>query len=80
MKNQILILFALAVLSACVKDTKSGITHQPTLADYEVGEKWVWKYKGVTTEGEVRSEGNDAREIISVDGVLGIRSEKIQFQ
>ena len=72
MKNQIIILFVLAILSACSKETKSGIAQQPTLDDYEVGEKWVWKYKGVTTEGEVRSEGTDAREIVDMDGTLGI--------
>lgn len=72
MKNQILILLALLILTACKDTTNSGITQQPTLADYQVGEKWVWKYKGVTTEGEVRSDGKDTREIVSIDGVLGM--------
>ena len=75
MKSQIVIFIALAMLSACSSPTKSGITQQPTLDDYQVGEKWVWKYKGVTTEGEVRSEGEDTREIVSVDGVLGMTIE-----
>ena len=60
------------MLSACNNPTKSGITQQPTLADYEVGEKWVWKYKGVTTEGEVRSDGTDTREVVSANGELGM--------
>jgi len=72
MKNHILVLLALLVLTACNDTTNSGITQQPTLADYQVGEKWVWKYKGVTTEGEVRSDGKDTREIVSIDGVLGM--------
>lgn len=72
MKNQFIILFALVILSACNNKTKSSITQQPTLADYTVGEKWVWKYKGVTTEGEVRSDGTDTREIVSANGVLGM--------
>ena len=72
MKNQILILLALVLLNACNDSTKSSTTNQPTLADYEVGEKWVWKYKGVTTEGEVRSEGTDTRKVVSVDGELGM--------
>tara|TARA_R110002049_G_C9024021_1_gene551537 strand:+ start:258 stop:845 length:588 start_codon:yes stop_codon:yes gene_type:complete len=72
MKNQFIILFALVMLSACNDKTKSSITQQPTLADYTVGEKWVWKYKGVTTEGEVRSDGTDTREIVSVKGVLSM--------
>ena len=72
MKIHMLLFFALVMLVACNEATKSGITQQPTLADYQVGEKWVWKYKGVTTEGEVRSDGEDTREIVSVDGVLGM--------
>jgi hypothetical protein len=72
MKIQIVIFFALVMLGSCDSATKSGITQQPTLADYQVGERWVWKYKGVTTEGEVRSDGEDTREIVSSDGVLGM--------
>ncbi|MDX8340236.1 hypothetical protein SLH46_13635 [Draconibacterium sp. IB214405] len=72
MKIQVVIFLALILLGACVSQTESGITQQPTLADYQIGEKWVWKYKGVTTEGEVRSDGTDTREIVSFDGVLGI--------
>jgi hypothetical protein len=72
MKNQILILLAVVLLSACNDTTKSSTTNQPTLTDYQIGEKWVWKYKGVTTEGEVRSDGKDTREIVSIDGVLGM--------
>lgn len=72
MKIQIVIFCALVMLSACNNTRKSGITQQPTISDFKVGEKWVWKYKGVTTEGEVRSEGTDEREIINVNGELGI--------
>jgi len=72
MKSQIILFFALVMLGACNSPNKTGITQQPTLADYQVGEKWVWKYKGVTTEGEVRSDGEDTREIVSIDGALGI--------
>ena len=72
MKNQFIILFALVILSACNDKTKSIITQQPTLSNYTVGEKWVWKYKGVTTEGEVRSDGTDTRKIISANGVLSM--------
>lgn len=72
MKNQILLLLALVLLSACNNSTKSNITNQPTLTDYQLGEKWVWKYKGVTTKGEVRSDGTDTREILRFDGALGM--------
>ena len=54
MRNRIIVLFALTILSACNNKTKLGITQQPTLTDYTIGEKWVWKYKGLTTKGEVR--------------------------
>jgi len=72
MKNQILILLALVLLSACNHSNKSSTTNQPTLTDYQVGEKWVWKYKGVTIEGVVRSDGTDTREVVSFDGALGM--------
>ncbi len=72
MKNQILLLLALVLLSACNTSTKSNTTNQPTLTDYQLGEKWVWKYKGVTTKGEVRSDGTDTREIVSFNGALGM--------
>ena len=72
MKSQIMILFALVMLSACNMATKSGISQAPILTDYNLGEKWVWKYKGVTTEGEVRSEGNDTRIVVNFNGELGI--------
>lgn len=76
MTFRFIVLFALVILSACNDKTKSSTTQQPTLADYTVGEKWVWKYKGVTTEGEVRSDGTDTREIVSVEGVLGMTTGK----
>jgi len=65
----ILFIVAITVLYSCSNETA---TEQPTLSDYTVGEKWIWKYKGVTTEGVVRSDGEEAREIVSVDGVLGM--------
>ena len=72
MRYQFLILLAFVLLTACNVKTNSGTTQQPTLADYQVGEKWVWKFKGVTTEGEVRSDGTDTREIVPMDGALGM--------
>ncbi|ADR22909.1 hypothetical protein MATR_32420 [Marivirga tractuosa] len=72
MKSQIVSFFVLLMFVACSSPKESGITEQPTLADYQVGEKWVWKYKGVTTAGEVRSDGTDTRTIVSTDGVLGM--------
>jgi hypothetical protein len=67
----ILFIVAITVLYSCSNE-RATITKQPTLSDYSVGEEWVWKYKGVTTEGVVRSEGEDARKIVIEDGVLGM--------
>ncbi len=72
MKNKIIVLIALVLLGACNEKTKSGLSQQPTLSDYSVGEQWVWKYKGVTTDGEVRSDGTDTRKIVEFDGGLGM--------
>jgi hypothetical protein len=72
MKFERVIFLTLIILGACNSPKQSEITRQPTLADYQVGEKWVWKYKGVTTEGEVRADGEDSKEIVSFDGVLSM--------
>ncbi len=69
MKSQMIIFFGIVMLYACYSPRKSGITQQPILADYQVGEKWVWKYKGVSSEGEIRSEGEDTREIVRIDSI-----------
>ncbi|TLF47009.1 hypothetical protein [Maribacter aurantiacus] len=71
MKSLFVIPLALMILCAC-NDQYNTKTEQPTPADYTAGEKWIWKYKGVTTEGEVRSEGTDTRVVVSYDGVLGM--------
>lgn len=72
MKPHLIILLTFTLLIACKSSTKQTITHQPTLADYKLGETWVWKYKGVTTEGEVRSDGTDKRMIVQMNEGLGM--------
>ncbi len=72
MKFQFTILLSVIIFGACDSPKKSNLTQQPTLEDYQIGEKWVWKYKGVTTEGEVRSDGTDTRTIIRMDEGLGM--------
>ena len=69
--TKLICLALVSLLSSCGENSQLEAT-QPTLDDYTIGETWTWKYKGVTTEGEVRSEGEDTREIINTDGVLGI--------
>lgn len=71
MKNLLFLFLASLLISAC-SDASKSTTQQPTLADYQLGEKWVWKYKGVTTQGEVRSDGTDTREIVDFNGSLGM--------
>ena len=67
-------LFISLMLYSCAK-TSQYETKQPILDDYTVGEKWTWKYKGVTTKGEVRSNGEDTRQIVSIDSVLHMAME-----
>ena len=70
MRNQCLVFLSLLMLSVCCPAIGSDVTLQPTLADYKDGEKWVWKYKGVTKAGEVRANGEDTKKIISKNGEL----------
>ena len=72
MKFQFTILLSVIIFGACDSPKKSNLTQQPTLEDYQIGEQWVWKYKGVTTEGEVRSDGTDTRTIVRMDEGLGM--------
>jgi len=72
MKIQLIILLSTILFGACDNTKKSNLTQQPTLEDYQIGEQWVWKYKGVTTEGEVRSDGTDTRTIVRMDEGLGM--------
>jgi len=60
------------ILGACDSQKTSDLTQQPTIEDYQIGETWVWKYKGVTTEGEVRSDGTDKRVIVQMNEGMGM--------
>ena len=72
MKNLFVLLLSLLLFAACSNTIDSRTAQQPTLDDYEIGEKWVWKFKGVTNEGEVRSEGKDTRVVVENHGALAI--------
>ncbi|MDO6740515.1 MULTISPECIES: hypothetical protein [Polaribacter] len=61
----------ISMILSCNQD-KSLEAKQPTLKDYSLGEKWVWKYKGVTDKGEVRSEGEDTRKTVKMSYGLGM--------
>ncbi|MGQ8364437.1 hypothetical protein [Glaciecola sp. 1036] len=75
MKYLIVAVLALFTLSANSANTDQPSIEQPKLSDYRVGEKWIWEFKGVTTQGEVRSEGRDAREVVEDNGVLSIKTQ-----
>ncbi|MDX1830456.1 MAG: hypothetical protein R3342_13030 [Lutibacter sp.] len=56
----------LLFLSSCSIST----TDKPTLNDYKIGEKWVWKWSR-SVEGEVRAKGEDFKEVVDYNGKLG---------
>ena len=56
----------LLFLSGCSPST----TNKPTLNDYKIGEKWVWKWSR-SVDGEVRAEGEDLQEVVDFNGELG---------
>ena len=66
-----LYIITIVMMSSCLKQHEKA-TNKPTLKDYTIGEKWTWKYKGETTEGEVRSEGVDVKEIVNLNENLGL--------
>jgi hypothetical protein len=70
MRSQYLVFLSFMLFSISCTAVGSDGALQPTLADYTVGEKWVWKYKGVTKAGEVRADGKDTKKVISKNGEL----------
>lgn len=70
MRSHYLVSFTLLLFSLGSLAAESYATPQPKLADYQDGETWVWKYKGVTTSGEIRADGQDTKKIVSQNGEL----------
>lgn len=70
------LILALTFLVSCKNNPEKISAKQPVLSDYSLGEKWVWKYKGVTDEGEVRSDGTDTRKIVDFNDALGMTIDK----
>ena len=66
MRKVLFLLPVVLIFMGCGTST----THEPTLNDYKIGEKWVWNWKR-TVEGEVRAEGEDIQEVVDYNGVLG---------
>ncbi|WOX05745.1 hypothetical protein [Microbulbifer pacificus] len=75
MKRRYLLFFTLLTLSVHINAKELDGSQPPSLEDYKIGEKWVWKYKGVTTSGEVRAEGKDTKKIVSHNGVLSMATQ-----
>ncbi|WP_440906517.1 hypothetical protein ACMZOO_17530 (plasmid) [Catenovulum sp. SX2] len=72
MKIKLFNLVVLFLLAACSCNNELQTSQQPLLEDYTVGEKWVWKYKGVTNDGVVRAEGIDTKQIVNQNGQLAM--------
>lgn len=73
---KLVLILAISFLASCKSNPETTVTKQPVLTDYTKGEKWVWKYKGVTDKGEVRSEGTDTRKIVDFNSALGMTIDK----
>lgn len=71
-KVLVTILSSIILFGACNSLKEPELSQQPTIDDYQLGEKWTWKYKGETTTGEVRSDGIDTRTIVPMNQGLGI--------
>lgn len=69
--SKLLFVLIAIMMVSCFKQHEK-VTHKPTLKDYTIGERWEWKYKGQSTEGEVRSQGIDVKEIVYKKGELGM--------
>ncbi|WP_417197418.1 hypothetical protein [Bizionia sp.] len=67
--STIVFIITVLIVTSCFKQHKK-LAYQPAESDYTIGEKWVWKYKGVSDKGEVRSDGKDVKQIVAIDGVL----------
>lgn len=72
--TKLMLILVLSFLASCKSSPEKISTPKPVLSDYSIGEKWSWKYKGVSGKGEVRSEGIDTKTIVDFKGKLGLTS------
>ncbi|MBA4747068.1 MAG: hypothetical protein H2058_17665 [Muricauda sp.] len=68
MRKRVMISLTLALMLASCASTK---TNEPIVKDYQIGEKWTWKWER-KVEGEVRAEGEDIQEVVKYNGTLGL--------
>ena len=50
--------------------TINPATKEPTITDFKIGEKWIWKWKRAV-KGEIRAEGEEFQKVVDFNGVLG---------
>lgn len=70
--TKLVLILALSFLASCKSNPDKTSTQKPALSDYSMGEKWVWKFKGVSDQGEIRSKGTDTKTIVDFKGKLGL--------
>ena len=68
MRKRVLISMPLVLIFFSCASTK---TSEPIVKDYQMGEKWTWKWER-KVEGEVRAEGEDIQEVVKYNGTLGL--------
>ncbi|MHA7831740.1 MAG: hypothetical protein ACX93O_11625 [Flagellimonas sp.] len=68
MRKSVMISLTLVVMLASCASTK---TNEPIVKDYQMGEKWTWKWER-KVEGERRAEGEDIQEVVKYNGTLGL--------
>ncbi|MBL7472912.1 hypothetical protein [Robertkochia sediminum] len=67
--TKLILLFILNLFCSCGNNT-SLETRRPTLTDFEIGEKWTWKWQR-TINDKVMGEGVDVKEVVDYNGDLG---------
>jgi len=65
------VLFQFTAVLLLISSCSTSKTDKPTLNDYKIGEKWIWKWSR-SVEGEVRAEGEDIQEVVDYNGDLGL--------
>jgi len=76
-KKSIFYLIAMIMFGACATAPKTSAnnmaTEKPTLKDFKIGEKWIWKWQR-SVEGEIRAEGEVSEEVVEFKDGLGFSS------
>ena len=65
------VIFQLTAMLLLLAGCSTTSTDQPTINDYQIGEKWIWKWSR-SVDGEVRAEGEDIQEVVDYNGDLGL--------